>query len=201
MTWWVATNTWEAGRGGRLQVQGRSRLLVELQACLTTKQNLVPRTRVRQRHTERICCWSRNMYICTHMHMHTYMHAYLHICMCAYIHAYMHTIACYFTHIPARRACQKASRAWSCTTSTQRRGSLARPGLRISSTFPPPATPPKPNAWSQCCLQEPAVLFNYTLLCSSELELIAADRPSGLPSLWRLTPLVAVSTPESILVF
>lgn len=141
-------------------------------------------------------------YICIYAHIctciHICMHTYIYVC----VHTYMHTIACYFTHIPARRACQKASRAWSCTTSTQCRGSLARPGLRISSTFPPPpATPPKPNAWSQCCLQEPAVLFNYTLPCSSELELIAADRPSGLPSLWRLTPLVAVSTPESILVF
>lgn len=35
--------------------------------------------------------------------MHTYMCAYLHICMCAYIHAYIHTIACYFTHIPSGR--------------------------------------------------------------------------------------------------
>lgn len=112
--------------------------LLNCKHAWTTEQNHVSRTRMRQRHTERVFFWSR-----TYVYMHTCAHAYIYACILTYMHVCIHTcIHSYYclllhTHPSWKRACQKASCGLSCTTSTQSRGSLAMPGLRISSTSVP----------------------------------------------------------------
>lgn len=77
--------TWEAGRRGRLHVQGRSRLLVELQACLDYRTEPCFKNK-NETETHR-----KSIFLVTYICIYAYMCTCIHICVHTYIYACVHT--------------------------------------------------------------------------------------------------------------